>query len=136
MVETYQTYSSFSGRVALSYETAFGLTPFANYSTSFSPNLGFVYDASDIRRTAAPTKAEQIELGVKYQVPDSNAVLSAAFFDISQKDGVVLDGTFDAAGNQIQRSEEHTSELQSLMRISYAVFCLKKKNKQVTHTTT
>src|SRR3546814_10580026 len=30
----------------------------------------------------------------------------------------------------IQRSEEHTSELQSLMRISYAVFCLKKKNKQ------
>src|SRR3546814_4890756 len=30
----------------------------------------------------------------------------------------------------LQRSEEHTSELQSLMRISYAVFCLKKKNKQ------
>src|SRR3546814_13636968 len=30
-----------------------------------------------------------------------------------------------------QRSEEHTSELQSLMRISYAVFCLKKKNKTV-----
>src|SRR3546814_10217176 len=34
------------------------------------------------------------------------------------------------------RSEEHTSELQSLMRISYAVFCLKKKNnKQRTHST-
>src|SRR3546814_8744917 len=31
------------------------------------------------------------------------------------------------------RSEEHTSELQSLMRISYAVFCLKKKNKINTH---
>src|SRR3546814_6502052 len=31
------------------------------------------------------------------------------------------------------RSEEHTSELQSLMRISYAVFCLKKKNKETTH---
>src|SRR3546814_2614393 len=29
---------------------------------------------------------------------------------------------------EIARSEEHTSELQSLMRISYAVFCLKKKN--------
>src|SRR3546814_8346949 len=29
----------------------------------------------------------------------------------------------------LRRSEEHTSELQSLMRISYAVFCLKKKNK-------
>src|SRR3546814_2940055 len=33
---------------------------------------------------------------------------------------------------QILRSEEHTSELQSLMRISYAVFCLKKKNKKET----
>src|SRR3546814_9780031 len=32
------------------------------------------------------------------------------------------------------RSEEHTSELQSLMRISYAVFCLKKKNIQIIHT--
>src|SRR3546814_9374610 len=35
------------------------------------------------------------------------------------------------AGTSHTRSEEHTSELQSLMRISYAVFCLKKKN----HTT-
>src|SRR3546814_10055946 len=34
--------------------------------------------------------------------------------------------------NTIQRSEEHTSELQSLMRISYAVFCLKKKQNQIT----
>src|SRR3546814_10464496 len=33
-------------------------------------------------------------------------------------------------GVKIKRSEEHTSELQSLMRISYAVFCLKKKKKQ------
>src|SRR3546814_4245185 len=34
------------------------------------------------------------------------------------------------------RSEEHTSELQSLMRISYAVFCLKKKKKHNSDTTT
>src|SRR3546814_17098286 len=35
----------------------------------------------------------------------------------------------DAAPQPAPRSEEHTSELQSLMRISYAVFCLKKKKK-------
>src|SRR3546814_3746130 len=34
---------------------------------------------------------------------------------------------------EMSRSEEHTSELQSLMRISYAVFCLKKKNAQDKH---
>src|SRR3546814_4773495 len=39
-------------------------------------------------------------------------------------------GTMDA--DQLRRSEEHTSELQSLMRISYAVFCLKKKKNQLT----
>src|SRR3546814_8698190 len=36
-----------------------------------------------------------------------------------------------AAAGTVPRSEEHTSELQSLMRISYAVFCLKKKMKQL-----
>src|SRR3546814_5317888 len=36
-----------------------------------------------------------------------------------------------AARRNPQRSEEHTSELQSLMRISYAVFCLKKKKKKL-----
>src|SRR3546814_1671746 len=35
---------------------------------------------------------------------------------------------FLQAHPEIDRSEEHTSELQSLMRLSYAVFCLKKKN--------
>src|SRR3546814_946604 len=43
-----------------------------------------------------------------------------------------------ARRSPLARSEEHTSELQSLMRISYAVFCLKKKKKtnQVQHTNT
>src|SRR3546814_9192053 len=50
--------------------------------------------------------------------------------------GLLFDGNYESlsAGwifNPELRSEEHTSELQSLMRISYAVFCLKKKN---THT--
>src|SRR3546814_5036799 len=38
------------------------------------------------------------------------------------------------AKRRFMRSEEHTSELQSLMRISYAVFCLKKKKKNTQHT--
>src|SRR3546814_4075485 len=40
----------------------------------------------------------------------------------------------DQHGGQDGRSEEHTSELQSLMRISYAVFCLKKKKRANTYT--
>src|SRR3546814_6077227 len=51
--------------------------------------------------------------------------------DASVADDIIVwwvdDETFEVMPN---RSEEHTSELQSLMRISYAVFCLKKKKQQ------
>src|SRR3546814_1344023 len=48
----------------------------------------------------------------------------------------LLLATLPAAGmaqHHHERSEEHTSELQSLMRISYAVFCLQKKTKDIQH---
>src|SRR3546814_9279804 len=47
-------------------------------------------------------------------------------------DGAADDRADRAVAAAARRSEEHTSELQSLMRISYAVFCLKKKNKKNT----
>src|SRR3546814_3315833 len=61
----------------------------------------------------------------------SNAKLTMGYDDIAQlaKDRARSN---DPQLRQELRSEEHTSELQSLMRISYAVFCLKKKN--TTHT--
>src|SRR3546814_9603005 len=46
----------------------------------------------------------------------------------------MTDFIFMVKDTAYMRSEEHTSELQSLMRISYAVFCLKKKNTYVTKT--
>src|SRR3546814_2351956 len=48
--------------------------------------------------------------------------------------GLDASATGNGDGGSIERSEEHTSELQSLMRTSYAVFCLKKKNKQKHYT--
>src|SRR3546814_5694291 len=56
-----------------------------------------------------------------------------------EKDHPERNGREQARGREAhraQRSEEHTSELQSLMRISYAVFCLKKKKNKQTPTTT
>lgn len=103
-VETEKTDKAFSGRLGLSYRTQWGIVPYINYSTSFSPNLGFVYDSvTDERRVARPTKGEQIEAGIKYEIPGHDVVLNAAVFNIDQTDGVVYDGTFDEAGNQRQR---------------------------------
>src|SRR3546814_2396948 len=53
-------------------------------------------------------------------------------FGLSVKD-VSDEGTFEGYASTFGRSEEHTSELQSLMRIPYAVFCLKKKKKNHKH---
>src|SRR3546814_2773881 len=60
---------------------------------------------------------------------------------VGEKHGHAVGGQYaeqDAgrARDERIRSEEHTSELQSLMRISYAVFCLKKKNINITNTHT
>src|SRR3546814_7679895 len=60
---------------------------------------------------------------------------------LHEVEGVAIDQELDGAGAAVVdrlsgaqggRSEEHTSELQSLMRISYAVFCLKKKKPETT----
>src|SRR3546814_8840792 len=51
-------------------------------------------------------------------------------FPLLDDAGEKLAQEVEAAGGLAGRSEEHTSELQSLMRISYAVFCLKKKKKK------
>src|SRR3546814_2527053 len=51
------------------------------------------------------------------------------FEDQMKRGMAVIDAAGTSATGIYERSEEHTSELQSLMRISYAVFCLKKKKK-------
>src|SRR3546814_8758702 len=48
---------------------------------------------------------------------------------IADAEAEAADARATAEAARAERSEEHTSELQSLMRISYAVFCLKKKRK-------
>src|SRR3546814_1316527 len=55
---------------------------------------------------------------------------------LKKGDDEAIEHRLQGLGDQGSRSEEHTSELQSLMRISYAVFCLKKKKEKTYHTHT
>src|SRR3546814_8039598 len=96
-----------------------------------------------------PERSRDWELGLKTSWFDDTLLFNANLYwnDIYNYQGNVTDTTSyrDAQGNVVAktylgnidhvrlkgievRSEEHTSELQSLMRISYAVFCLNKKN--------
>jgi iron complex outermembrane receptor protein len=102
--ETDQADEGFSGRVGLSYRTPWDVVFYGNYSTSFSPNIGVVYDDVTVEefRPADPTLGRQKEIGVKYALPGTNAVISAALFDIEQQDGVVFD-TSTGMNRQVQR---------------------------------
>src|SRR3546814_9322572 len=79
-------------------------------------------EASPLRRAdeAQPT---QVRRAIASH-PAAPAVAAAARRGVHQAAALVIADGLDA---HAARSEEHTSELQSLMRISYAVFCLKKK---------
>src|SRR3546814_7184213 len=83
----------------------------------------------------------------KKQYQDQGFTIIPDFLDSAELEAVRLacNQSIEAVENNMRaqgikedrRSEEHTSELQSLMRNSYAVFCLKKKkNKQTEHTKT
>src|SRR3546814_8672294 len=94
------------------------------YTTLFRSDFLTVYDCRDLagRFLAASRKRKcgdgecQTDLAVHRSIPSESAPSSSRC--------------------NRGRSEEHTSELQSLMRISYAVFCLKKKNRtNTTHMT-
>src|SRR3546814_6726413 len=78
---------------------------------------------------ALPISALGGLLGVMFSIPLRRALVAES--DLPYPEGraaaeVLKVGEGSRAGDA-ERSEEHTSELQSLMRISYAVFCLKKK---------
>src|SRR3546814_16167765 len=81
-----------------------------------------------IRRPPRSTRTDTLfpytTLFRSYELP---AFKTLALFSMNKK------ARFPAKHQKPGRSEEHTSELQSLMRISYAVFCLKTKKKQNIH---
>src|SRR3546814_3231519 len=93
-----------------------------------TPELRYALRANDIARRAADRDGKSAPNPVPV-VKLFNPVGAATWLATElADDGDTLFGLADLGfGCPELRSEEHTSELQSLMRISYAVFCLKKK---------
>src|SRR3546814_2066928 len=81
-----------------------------------------VGDELDVRVLKYDKERNRVSLGLK-QLGDDPWVAISRRYPVGSR----------LFGKVSNRSEEHTSELQSLMRISYAVFCLKKKKKQQTN---
>src|SRR3546814_1493686 len=91
------------------------------------PQVGWNCGDAGVRRAAAAIRAAAEAVG-SLRCPRLRASGRPAFEvgDMVAHDAAMLAIARATAANAHLRSEEHTSELQSLMRISYAVFCLKK----------
>src|SRR3546814_4471796 len=120
-----------------------GRTPAENLAVYNFFSGNFAYGAKDypkaIKRLEAARAAGSTEPNVPILLMDS--YLNAGQVEQGLATAKAAIEASRAAGQRpsdelyvrpIKRSEEHTSELQSLMRISYAVFCLKKKKTTVT----
>src|SRR3546814_10080448 len=95
-------------------------------------------ELAETRKNATVAREYEIALPVELSADGRRELALGLAREISERHGVAVDVSIHAPGREgdqrnhhahlLTRSEEHTSELQSLMRISYAVFCLKKKN--------
>src|SRR3546814_7099370 len=95
-------------------------------ATALALGVGQGHAADQLRVGVMSGSEEEIlEVVKEVAARDGLELEVVAFSDYVLPNEALNAGELDA--NAFQRSEEHTSELQSLMRISYAVFCLKKK---------
>ncbi|WP_419825634.1 TonB-dependent siderophore receptor [Sphingomonas sp.] len=77
----------FTYRVGALYRTGLGIAPYLSYSTSFQPQAATLVDGT----LAKPSLGRQIEGGVKYQVPNTQILLTAAYFHIKQTNVLTSD---------------------------------------------
>src|SRR3546814_7798944 len=93
----------------------------------------------EMQHAASRTRGQRVRFEFDDDIAIDDRDRFAVAPDIADlQDAAVVDEVDDVRGeigaeDAGPRSEEHTSELQSLMRISYAVFCLKKKTQQLSH---
>jgi len=73
---------NFSGNAAISYVFDSGFVPYLSYTESFQPTTGASASATE---SFKPTEGNQWELGIKYQPPGSDTLLTAAIYDLTQK---------------------------------------------------
>src|SRR3546814_3999870 len=99
-----------------------------NTSRAISPPVCLLFFGIVVRRVRLVARGRK-QMHVECHAGDRSAAGPVQKLEVSE---MLLDDLLDDGEAQPRsRSEEHTSELQSLMRISYAVFCLKKKKSQI-----
>lgn len=106
--KTQQDDQAFTYRSGLSYLFDVGIAPYYSYSESFEPAAGTDFDGA----TFKPTTGQQHEVGVKYQPLAYNALLTAAWFHLTQQNVLTNDPEPSHAGYSIQTGEVRSQGLE------------------------
>ncbi|OCG09034.1 hypothetical protein A9G13_02960 [Gilliamella sp. wkB178] len=115
---------AFTTRVGVLYAFENGISPYINYSTSFEPNA----DIDEKGKAFKPSKAKEVEAGVKYQIPNSKTLLSAAVYQLDEHDEVTYDysifhkrqvGKIRSKGAEFEAHSELTKNIDLIATYSY-----------------
>ena len=130
--------SKFTWRAGFTYNFDFGLTPYFSYATSFIPQTGaFQYDG----QAAKPLTGKQFEVGLKYLVPNTNVLLTAAAYDIKENHYQITDtehpgyeadaGTVTSKGVELSAHANITKDLRLTASYSFNETRVTKSNNTV-----
>lgn len=103
-----------TGRVGLTYLFDNGVAPYISYSESFSPIIGL---NADTQQSYKPLEGEQWELGVKYQPPGSNTLLTAAVFELREQNRQIF-GVTPRGDRQAGETQVKGVELEGLVEVT------------------
>jgi iron complex outermembrane recepter protein len=78
---------AFTGQAGLAYLFENGITPYANYAESFEPQPGVTFSGAAFK----PTTGTQYEVGIKYQPPGHNTLVTLAAFDLTRQNVTTTD---------------------------------------------
>jgi len=120
-----QPQSAFTWRAGILYNFDFGLTPYFSYSTSFVPQVSTDY----LGRPFAPLSGKQMEVGLKYKVPNKDILITAAAYDITENHYLITDpvytnyqtdaGTVRSRGFEVSANANVTKNLRVVASYSY-----------------
>lgn len=115
--------SNFSSNVGLSYLFDNGITPYVSYSESFQPSMGASASSTE---SFKPTEGRQYEAGIKYQPPGSQTLLTAAVYDLRQKNVSVSEanitrqvGELKVQGLELEATADINDNLKVLASYNY-----------------
>ena len=100
----------FTWNAGINYVSSIGLAPYFNYAKSFMPQIGKVYSNGSVRQPD-PLNGHQWEVGLKYQIPNTQSLFTAAYYDLAENNVLVNNPEFPQYSREVGQVRSKGVEL-------------------------